>query len=139
LDRKYFDQFSDLRQHIEASYWFSAVQKLTDEDKDYLKNLVDKAWEKLRGTPIRLPQVEHRELHLTIYSRLGNPFVKGILDAYWEAYEEVGYNRYTDMTYLQKVWQYHSDVVDSIRDGDYEKGYRVLLDHMELIKQIHHE
>jgi len=52
LDRRYFDYFSDLRRHIEANYWFEAVSRLTDEDKDELQKLVNRAWEKLEGNPI---------------------------------------------------------------------------------------
>ena len=52
-----------------------------------LTALVEQAWEKLRGTPIHIPQYEHRQLHLSIYQRLDNPFVSGILEAYWDAYE----------------------------------------------------
>ena len=35
-------------------------EKLTDDDKQELQNLVARAWEKLRGTPIQVPHEEHR-------------------------------------------------------------------------------
>ena len=44
----------------------------------------------LAGTPIHIPHKEHREFHTAIYRHLNNPFVLGILDAYWDAYEFVG-------------------------------------------------
>jgi len=83
MNQEYFLKFADLRQNLEAVYWYQAVDLLTQEDKEYLQDLIDRAWGKLRGTPIQIPQGEHRELHLTIYRRLDNPFVSGILEAYW--------------------------------------------------------
>lgn len=136
LDRVYFDYFSDLRRHIEGNYWFEAVEKLTEEDKSQLHHLVHQAWEKLEGSPIRLPHTEHRQLHLITYGRLENPFVNGILEAYWDAYEEVGLSRYTDLKYLKGVWRYHKEIVDAICKGDFEGGYRLLVDHMELISKL---
>ncbi len=133
LDRVYFDQFSDLRNHIEAAYWHEAVGRLTDEDKASLRELVDAAWRKLRGTPIRIPHEEHRELHLLIFRRLENPFVIGILEAYWEAYEGVGLNLFAEYRYLETVWNYHQIMVDSICLEDYEKGYQALVEHKDLL------
>jgi DNA-binding FadR family transcriptional regulator len=136
LDRRNFDYFSDLRRHIEGNYWFEAVEKLTDEDKIQLVELVNHAWEKLEGNPIRLPHYEHRQLHLIIYGRLENPFVSGILEGYWDAYEEVGLSRYTDLEYLKSVWHYHKEIVDAICKENYEGGYRLLVEHMELISKL---
>ena len=136
LDRKNFDYFSDLRRRIEGNFWFEAVRKLTEEDKTQLVALVNQAWEKLEGNPIRLPHFEHRQLHLIIFGRLENPFVIGILEAYWDEYEEVGLSRYTDLEYLKNVWHYHKEIVDAICKGDYEEGYRLLVDHMGLISKL---
>ena len=134
LDRdRYFAQFADLRRKVEAAYFHQAAQMLTEEDKNHLKQLVKSAWEQLRGTPVRIPHKEHRELHLTIFRRLNNVFVQGILEAYWDAYESVGYSRYTDYTYLSKVWEYHQRIVDAICSGDYDAGYQALLEHTELL------
>jgi DNA-binding FadR family transcriptional regulator len=133
LDREYFDQFSDLRNHIEASYWLQAVEQLTDADKASLQGLMTDAWLKLRGTPIRIPHNEHRELHLLIFRRLENPFVIGILEAYWEAYEAVGLNLFAEYSYLEKVWNYHQLMVDSICTEEYESGYQALVEHKDLL------
>lgn len=134
IDYEYFLKFADLRRNLEAAYWHQAVNLLTDEDKLVLKSLVDKAWEKLRGTPIQIPQYEHRQLHLTIYKRLDNPFVSGILEAYWEAYEAVGLNLYAGYQYLEEVWTYHQHMVDSICSRDLDAGYQALIDHTDLIR-----
>ncbi len=136
LDRRYFDYFSDLRRHIEANYWFEAVSQLTKEDKAQLQKLIDLAWEKLEGQPIRQPHNEHRQLHIITYGRLENPFVNGILEAYWDAYERVGLSRYMDLGYLKNVWHYHREIVAAICSGDFEGGYQLLLDHMDLIKHL---
>lgn len=135
LDRGYFDDFSDLRRHVEANYWYQAVERLTEEDRARLHALVESAEQKLADSPVRLPHSEHRELHLAIFSRLENPFVTGILEAYWDAYEEVGFNRYTELGYLKQVWTYHREIVNAICEGDFEKGYQQLLSHMDLIQQ----
>jgi DNA-binding FadR family transcriptional regulator len=133
LDRGHFDLFADLRNHIEASFWFQAVQKLTKADQEHLQNLIRQAWEKLRGDPIVIPHQEHRQLHLCIFSRLENPFVTGLLEAYWDAYEAVGLNVFADYNYLQQVWRYHQQMVDAICEQDYQRGYQALVEHKDLI------
>jgi DNA-binding FadR family transcriptional regulator len=134
IDQEYFLKFADLRSNLEAVYWHQAVDLLTDEDKGALLGLVEQAWEKLRGTPIQIPQYEHRQLHLTIYNRLDNPFVSGLLEAYWEAYEAVGLNLYAGYKYLEEVWTYHQQMVDGIYSGDLEAGYQALIEHTDLIR-----
>ena len=131
----YFQAFTDLRMHIEAAYWRQAVQLLCEEDHARLRVLVDSAFEKLNGDPIQMPHDEHRELHLGIYSRLNNPFVTGILEAYWEAYEAVGLNTYTDIAYMKLVWDYHRRMVEAICRGDVTTGYHLLIDHADLLQQ----
>jgi hypothetical protein len=45
--------------------------------------------------------------------------VLGILEAYWEIYEAVGLSVYEDHKYLDRVWAYHQQMVDSIAQGDF--------------------
>jgi DNA-binding FadR family transcriptional regulator len=134
MDKEYFLKFADMRQNLEAAYWYQAVKLLTPEDQEYLLELLKRAWQKLRGTPIQIPQIEHRQLHLTIYKRLDNIFVSGILEAYWDAYESVGLNLYTDYHYLEDVWTYHQRMVDGICSGDLDDGYAALVEHTDLIR-----
>lgn len=129
----FFFAFSDLRNHIETAYWEQAVKSLTIEDHQLLKRFVIQAKEKLQGEPIQIPHFEHRELHLSIYRKLDNPFVLGILEAYWEAYEAVGLNLYTDISYLIHVWDYHQKMVDAILTGDTARGYAALVEHTDLL------
>ncbi len=133
LDPSYFESFSELRNHVETAFWEQAVQKLTGQDHQQLQVLMRRAWDKLSGQPVQIPHQEHRELHLSIYRRLDNPFVLGILEAYWEAYESIGLNLYTDIEYLKQVWTYHQKMVDSICTGDFAAGYQALLEHTDLI------
>lgn len=134
LNDGHFRKYSDLRNHVESAFWYEAVQKLTDADKRELENLVARAWEKLQGSPIQVPHEEHRNLHLKIYSRLENPFVTGILEAYWDAYEAVGLNVFAGgFEYLQEVWQYHQKMVEAICAGNYEAGYQALITHTDLL------
>lgn len=134
LNNEHFRKYSELRNHVESAFWHQAVCKLTESDKQELRNLVARAWEKLRGTPIQVPHEEHRNLHLKIYSRLENPFVTGILEAYWEAYESVGLNVFTGgYEYLEEVWQYHQEMVEAICNDDFEAGYQALVKHTALL------
>jgi DNA-binding FadR family transcriptional regulator len=136
LDPNSFQLFADLRQNIEASYWHEAVEKLTEEDHARLQQLVERAWRKLDGRPIQIPHDEHKQLHLTIYCRLNNPFVTGILEAYWESYEAIGLNVFTDYNYLRGVWQYHEKMVNSICSGDFSAGYKALVEHTDLLADL---
>ena len=131
-----FGMFADLRVHLEASYWHEAVEKLTTDDHIRLKELVERAWLKLDGRPIQIPHDEHKQLHLTIYCRLNNPFVNGILEAYWESYEAIGLNVFTDYNHLRSVWEYHETMVNAIRDGNFEAGYRALVEHADLLADL---
>jgi DNA-binding GntR family transcriptional regulator len=88
----------------------------------------------LGRSPVQVPHEEHRHLHLLIYSRLENPFVTGILEAYWEAYEAVGLNVFAGgYEYLQEVWKYHQLMVESICDGNDKAGYEALVAHTDLL------
>lgn len=134
-DPSLFQQFAELRNQIEAAYWYDAVEQLNEDDREYLQLLVDQAFNKLKGNPIQIPHYEHRKLHLTIYSRLNNPFVTGILEAYWELYEDSGLDVYTELDYLQKVWQYHQRIINSIIQEEYSTGYQALIEHKGLLFQ----
>lgn len=136
LDHEHFRKYADLRNHVESVFWHQAVCKLTEEDKQELQKLIARAWEKLRRTPVQVPHEEHCLLHLKIYSRLENPFVTGILEAYWEAYEAVGLNVFAgSYEYLQEVWQYHQKMVEAICTGNFEAGYEALVAHTDLLYQ----
>ena len=136
LDKTNFEMFADLRQNIESSYWYEAVELLTTEDHIRLQELVTNAWNKLNGRPIQIPHNEHKQLHLAIFSRLNNPFVIGILEAYWEAYEAIGLNVFTEYNYLRSVWQYHETMVNAIISRDFEGGYHALVEHTELLADL---
>lgn len=131
-----FSQYSQLRRAIETSFWDEAVRRLTVEDKEYLKELVAKAWAKLKGSPIHVPNGEHRLLHLTIFSRLENPFVQGVLAAYWEAYEASELTRFVHYQYWIDVWTYHEKIVDALCENDFERGRRLLVEHFSLLSEV---
>jgi len=133
VDRGNFDLFSSLRKHLEMCFWHEAAAALTSEDHQRLGELMDDAWSKMRGTPIRIPHDELREFHLVIFRRLENPFVLGILEAYWDAYEAIGLNVYADYDYLTEVWNYHQKMADAIVAGDLDAGYQALVDHTDLL------
>jgi DNA-binding FadR family transcriptional regulator len=132
-ENKSFDQFANLRRHLERAYWYEAVEKLTAADIAELRDLVKTAEEMLKGDPIRVPNAEHRELHIAIFRHLENPFVLGMLEAYWDAYEKVGLTRYTGLAYQEQVWDYHRRIVETIAAKQFEKGHQLLNEHFELI------
>ena len=109
---------------------------LTDNDKAELQQLINRAWKKLGGKPIRIPNEEHRALHLTIFSRLDNPFVQGLLAAYWDAYEASELTRFNSLEYWVEVWHYHQEIVDAICSGDFERGRQRLIKHFSLLRSV---
>lgn len=132
-DRSNFEKYSDMRAHVETAYFEEAAKSLQPEDIEDLQVLIDKAWEKLRGNPPQIPHKEHRDLHMTMYKRLDNIFVVGILEAYWEAYEAIELNIFTNYTYLTTVWTYHAEIVQFISSEQYDLARQKLLEHTALI------
>jgi DNA-binding FadR family transcriptional regulator len=135
-DRSHFDDFVDLRRHLELAYFPQALDLLQEEDHQELRSLVASAWKKLRGSPTRIPHEEHRQLHLTFYRRLENVFVIGLLEAYWDAYEAVGLNVYTDLDYLEQVWTYHEQLVEIAINKDKTLGRKILQEHFDLMDRM---
>jgi DNA-binding FadR family transcriptional regulator len=160
LDRGAFYQYSVLRIHLETAFWDEAADLLTEADKRCLMELVERAQIKLgqRSTGavpardmaksgvagssaapverIQIPHPEHRAFHLKIYSRLNNPFVQGLLEAYWDAYEAVEFSTYADYGYLQEVWSYHAHIAEALSQGEYAVGKELLMAHMALIDRL---
>jgi DNA-binding FadR family transcriptional regulator len=135
-NRDHFEDFVDLRRHLELAYFPQAVDLLQEDDHQELRLLVDRAWKKLRGKPARIPHQEHRQLHLAFYRRLDNVFVTGLLEAYWDAYEAVGLNVYTDFEYLEQVWVYHERLVEIAIAKDKTQGRKILQEHFELMDRM---
>lgn len=135
-DAAYFEDFVDLRRYLEYAYFPRAVDLLQESDHQELRRLVLSAWEKLRGSPVRIPHEEHRQLHLTIYNRLHNVFVTGLLEAYWDAYEAVGLNVYADLDYLEQVWTYHDQLAEAAIIKDKSRGLVILREHFDLMDRL---
>ncbi len=129
-----FESFASLRNHVEAAYWQDACALLAKSDLDIMTDCIKRANQKLDSPPIHIPNPEHRQFHLTVFRRLDNTFVLGILEAYWDLYEEVGVNRYMDYSYLRKVWDYHSRILDLIRAGDFESAQKAFVEHTSLLR-----
>ena len=129
-----FEDFASLRNHVESAYWREACALLTEADLDVMQGCIDSANQKLDSPPIHIPNPEHRLFHLTVFKNLDNTFVLGILEAYWDLYEEVGVNRYMDYSYLRKVWYYHSRILALIRDGQFDEAQRAFVEHTRLLR-----
>lgn len=136
LDPNAFRAYSALRIHLETAFWDEAVALLADEDKAELLALVERARAKLNTERIQIPYPEHRAFHLAIYRRLDNPFVRSLLEAYWDAYEAVELNTYADYGYLQEVWSYHERIARALEAGDSDLGKDLLIQHMRLIDKM---
>lgn len=134
-----FQQLSQLRQAIEIYFWSAAVAQLTAEDLAFLRQLVTSAWEKLRHeTAIHVPHEEHRQLHLTIFGRLENPFVQGILNIYWEAYELSELTRLSQYQYWLEVWSYHDQIITALEAQNFALGQQLLVEHFGLLRPSPH-
>lgn len=136
LDREYFHDFSELRKSVEISFWHEAVTRLTADDITALRALVVQARLKLTQVPIEVPFTEHRELHLLFFRHLDNPFVQGILEAYWAAYKAFGLALYADLSYHREVWDYHERMVEYVAAGDFDAGLQALREHMTLLRYL---
>jgi DNA-binding FadR family transcriptional regulator len=133
-DQHNFELFSEVRNHIEVAFWNEACALLDDDDKSLMCRCVDQARAKLGGQPIRIPNEEHRAFHLTVFKRLDNPFVMGILEAYWDAYDAVELNRYADLSYHQQVWNYHERILDALGAGDFDGAKALFIEHTRLLR-----
>jgi GntR family transcriptional repressor for pyruvate dehydrogenase complex len=134
LDRKNFDRFYEVRVELESAFWERAVRALDGEDHKKLRRILEHARQKLNASPVEIPHAEHRDFHLLIYSRLDNEFARGLMRAYWDAYETVGLNRYFDLSYFEKMWRSHEEMVETIESGDLAKGREILVHHFTLLQ-----
>lgn len=132
-----FEEFSELRKHIEVAFWDEACQLLTEADKAVMRQCLDSAQKKLHSHPIRIPYEEHSLFHMTVFNQLQNPFVMGLLEAYWEAYAAVETNRYADYAYLRRVWEYHEQIFARICAGDFTGARIAFIEHTTLRPYTH--
>jgi len=130
---QHFAHLREVRNALEIHFWEEAVRSLEPEDLIRLRSLIATASRLLQRQPIQVPAAEHRQFHMTIFARLENPFVSGILEAFWEAYEAFGLNLYQDLSYHRTVWNYHERIVDAIEAGEVEASRRLLIEHMNLL------
>ncbi len=135
LSPDHFEKYSDLRVHLESTYWSEAVNTLTKQDHEDLIKILAEAKRKMNGNPIKNPHQEHRKLHLTIFSRLNNPFVIGLLEAYWDLYENGGLDVYADYSYLEKVWLYHEKIVLAICEGKILEAQSYFIEHINIMHE----
>ena len=132
-DIDYFRQYSVLRNQLEKSFFIESAKMLDHSDILAINSIVKRANDKLNGNQIQIPHQEHRSFHLHIYYKLENKFVKGLLKSYWDMYELVGLDLFTDLSYLKRVWEYHDRIITLISKGEYKKAYLVLEEHINLI------
>lgn len=129
----YFKHFLDLRNHLETAYYLESTNLLTKTDLERLNQILIKAEQKIISNPPQLPHTEHREFHLMIFSKVQNPFVLAIFDAYWELYEMQGYAVINDLNYLSRVLTFHRKVYESLLNGNYQQSLNLFLEHKELL------
>lgn len=135
ISEDYFEQFRDLRNHLEAAYFLEAVTKLTKYDIEQLNLVVSRAEKNISTIPPTLPHFEHREFHTKIFSKIQNAFAQSIFSVYWEIYEFMGYAIINDLDYLKRVWHYHRMVLDGIQSGNFTHSLEAFLEHKNLLKR----
>ncbi len=133
-DDRLFESFSQLRTHVETAFWHEACDLLTDEVIKTMKQCIEQARQKLNSHPIRIPNSEHRRFHLSLFENLDNPFVHGILEAYWDAYDLISVNQYMDYEYLQQVWTFHEQILQAIRDQQFDVAQSLFVEHTTLLR-----
>lgn len=133
-DRTKFDRVYRLRVQLEIAFWEQAVRNLEQQDMERLRQILQRADQRLKGTPVEIPHEEHREFHLALFGKLDNEFVTGLLQAYWDAYEAVGLNRYFEYSYFEKMWSSHRAIVEAIAAGQSEQGREILVQHFTLLQ-----
>jgi DNA-binding FadR family transcriptional regulator len=132
-DKENFEHIRKLRVFLEVAFWDEAVRTLDGSDIQAMAQIVDRADEKLSGTPIVIPHDEHRQLHLRIFGRLENPFVQGLLEAYWDAYEAVELHRYFELSYYKRMWASHRQMVEALKDKRYLAAKEALEQHFTIL------
>jgi len=130
---EYFNQFSELRNHLEKAYFIQSINLLDSNDLRELQKIVEKAKSKLARESIQIPHQEHRSFHMKIYQKTENIFLQGLLEAYWDMYELVGLDMFTGLTYLKRVWDYHERITSKIIKKNYEEAFMLLSEHIDLI------
>lgn len=130
----YFDQFRDLRNHLESAYFYEAATKLNSGEITYMLDIVQIAERKIQQFPPVLPHHEHREFHKILFSHINNVFLQGILEGYWGIYEEKGFSVINDLEYLNNVWKYHRSIVEALGKGNYTTSFTAFMEHKDLIK-----
>lgn len=139
-DLEMFEMFGSLRQHLEMAFWHEACALITETEIESMRECIEAAQTKLNSHPIRIPMQEHRNFHLAIFHRLENPFVTGLLEAYWDAYDAISVTHYAEYAYLQRVWDYHARIFDAIVRRDFETGRQLFIEHTKLLRyQLHPE
>lgn len=129
-----FEMFGSLRIHLEVAYWHEGCALLQDDDIAQMQRCIEAANEKLNAHPIRIPTYEHRGFHLAVFRRLENPFVLGLLEAYWDAYEAVIPTRYVAYDYLKSVWDYHQQILEAICAQDIDRAQQLFIEHTRLLQ-----
>lgn len=132
-----FEQFNDLRIGVEVTFWHRACSTLTEKEICTMREAIEDAQRLLNSHPIHIPFAEHRKFHLTVFKNLDNPFVIGILEAYWDVYDVVASNQYAEYSYLQEVWQHHEQILNAIVAGDFDAALEYFIKHTQLRRYQH--
>lgn len=133
-DKQNFDRFYQVRARLEAAFWEQAVFALDQTDYEALDRILERAERRLGGVPIEIPHEEHRDLHLRIFVKLDNTFVQGLLSAYWDAYEAVELHRYFELSYYERMWSSHRELVAFLKEGRYQEGKETLIRHFRILE-----
>ncbi|MEM7029159.1 MAG: FCD domain-containing protein [Chloroflexota bacterium] len=137
LSDQNFEAYKALRIATTAAFWEEAVSLLTPKNIEEVRALIEAAWSQLNHARIRIPHQEHRAFHLALFEQLDNPFVRGIEEGYWLAYEAIELNSYLDYQYLTEVWKQHEKMIDLIEAGKFSESKAVFIEHTQLLRFNH--
>ena len=131
----YFEYFTDLRVQLEIGSWFAMCESLGSQEFVALHEIIQAARQKLQDERwVQIPHREHGQFHRMLFSKIDNPFINGILNVYWEAYEAIEPRRYASFAYHQKVWDYHEGIANELEGGDFMKAQATYMEHAQLLR-----
>jgi DNA-binding FadR family transcriptional regulator len=105
----------EVRRVLEVSFFPHVMSLFTREDIARLRFLADKMTEKAARGEVFLK--EDADFHAALFARIHNRVLTGLLEAFWELFEETS-SETTTGSDLPATARSHAQIVDAIESGD---------------------
>lgn len=105
----------EVRRVLEVGFFPQAAAKLTPQDVAELRSLTDTMQEKASRGEVFV--AEDQAFHAAIYHHLHNPILWGLLEAFWELFDNMGAETRTG-TNLPETAAAHARIVDALVIGE---------------------